>query len=125
MASLILAAPDVWALHLRCGEPVLARRLEAGLVLIHPMVVGALAVERLHRRHEVLGALCALPPAVVASDCEVLDFIEREDLVGAGVGYVDAHLLAATRLTPNARLWTLDPQVTQIAGRMGTAFIAA
>jgi len=40
-----------------------------------------------------------LPQATVAQDKEVLFFIEEHKLMGKGIGYVDAHLLAA-RLIP-------------------------
>jgi predicted nucleic acid-binding protein len=121
----ILAATSVWAGHLRCGDPELARRLDDGLVLTHPLVIGELATSALRRRDIVLGALHALPGAIVASDREVCDFIEREALFGLGLSYTDAHLLAATRLTPGCRLWTHDPKVRDIALRMRTAFAAA
>jgi hypothetical protein len=44
----------------------------------------------------------------VAGDDEVLYFIEERALMGRGIGYVDAHLLAATALNAPARLWTDD-----------------
>jgi predicted nucleic acid-binding protein len=118
---MILAAASVWAGHLRCGDPDLARRLEAGEVLSHPLVIGELAMSSLRRRDAVLGALHALPGAIVASDVEVCDFIEREALHGLGLSYLDAHLLAAVRLTPYARLWTHDPKVAEIAFRLKVA----
>ncbi len=43
-----------------------------------------------------------LPMAIVATDDEVLNLIEREKLCGRGVGYIDAHLLAATQLSETA-----------------------
>jgi hypothetical protein len=46
--------------------------------------------------------------ARAATDSEVLEFIARQFLFGRGIGYVDAHLLAAVRLTPGSWLWTLD-----------------
>lgn len=121
---MILAAASVWAGHLRCGDPELARRLDAGEVLSHPLVIGELAMGRLRQRDVVLGALHALPGAIVASDLEVRDFIEREALHGLGLAYADAHLLAAVRLTPYARLWTHDPNAAQIARRLRIAHAA-
>ena len=83
------------------------------------MVIGKLAMGNLHGRGEILGALPTLPGAVVASHDEVMDFIERVQLHGQGVGYVDAHLLASVRLTPDARLWTLDRRLGDLAARIG------
>jgi hypothetical protein len=45
--------------------------------------------------------------------------IEREQLYGLGIGFVDAHLLAAVRLTPGALLWTRDRRLRQAATRLG------
>ncbi|MGZ6013626.1 MAG: VapC toxin family PIN domain ribonuclease [Caulobacteraceae bacterium] len=124
MRSLVLATAAIWAGHLRHGDPVLARRLEAGTVLSHPLVIGEVAMGRLRHREMILESLRALPAAVTASDNEVFDFIERERLYGQSLGYVDAHLLAAARLTPRARLWSRDARVREVAERMGTAFEA-
>jgi predicted nucleic acid-binding protein len=118
---MILVDTSVWIDHLRRGEPRLARRLEAGEVLSHPLVIGELATGNLRQRDVVLGALRGLPASVVASHDEVMAFIEREALHGLGVGYVDACLLAATRLSPDARLWTGDRRLFELAARMGVA----
>jgi len=60
-------------------------------------------------QHEtVLNLLSDLPRAVVATDAEVLGFIDRYKLFGHGVGYINIHLLASTRLTAGAKLWTRD-----------------
>lgn len=42
-------------------------------------------------------------------------------LFGRGLGYVDAHLLAATLLTPDARLWTRDKRLATTAVRHALA----
>jgi hypothetical protein len=73
----------------------------------------------LRQRGTILGALRALPHAVVASDDEVMSQIEREALHGLGIGYVDAHLLTSTRLSRDATLWTRDRRLGEIASRMG------
>lgn len=43
-AGTILLDASVWIDHLRRGEPGLIGRLEAGQVLIHPFVLGELAL---------------------------------------------------------------------------------
>ncbi len=92
--------------------------LEAGQVLIHPFVIGELALGSLRQRVPVLRALGHLPRAAVADEMEVLHFIERHALFGLGIGYVDAHLLAAIRLTPDARIWTRDRRLLAAAERL-------
>jgi hypothetical protein len=69
----------------------------------------------------VLSALSDLPRAIVATDAEVLHFIDRHTLSGLGVGYVDTHLLAAVRLTTGAELWTRDKRLHGIAVPLGLA----
>jgi len=90
-------------------------------VLGHPAVIGELALGRLRDPEAVLGAVAGLPQAVAATDREVLAFIAGQDLAGSGIGYLDAHLLAATRLTPDALLWTRDRRLHAVAARLGLA----
>ena len=45
--------------------------------------------------------------------------IRLERLYGLSVGFVDVHLIAATRLTPGVRLWTLDRRLATVADRLG------
>jgi hypothetical protein len=118
---MILIDTSVWVRHLRQGDPALIACLDAGEALGHPLVIGEIAMGNLRERAQVLGSLRALPAAVVASDDEVMAFVERERLYGRGVGYVDAHLLASARLTPDTSLWTLDRRLADVATRMGVA----
>jgi len=114
----ILVDTSIWVNHLRAGEPALADLLDRGLVLAHPWVTGELALGHLSQRQDILALLAGLPPAEVATDAEVLALIEAEQLYGLGVGYVDAQLLAATRLTANARMWTADKRLATVAHRL-------
>lgn len=75
----------------------------------------------LRQRKLALSALRDLPRANQATDDEVQLLIEQEPLFNLGIGYVDAHLLAATRLTPGLRLWTRDRRLHDIATRMSLA----
>lgn len=116
---MILVDTSVWIDHLRAGDPDLVRALEASLVLGHPAVTGELALGGLGNRAEILGLIQALPRASVATDDEVLGLIEVDELAGSGIGYVDVHLLAATKLTADARLWTRDRRLAATADRLG------
>lgn len=119
---MILVDTSVWIDHLRTGEPDLAALLQDGHVLAHPWVTGELALGHLARRSEILGLLGNLPQATAATDVEVLSLIARHQLFGLGIGYVDAHLLAATMLTAGARLWTRDKRLAAVATRHRLAF---
>jgi predicted nucleic acid-binding protein len=68
-----------------------------------------------------LSALADLPRARSATDDEVLRLIDLQGLAGSGIGYVDAHLLAAVRLTGGATLWTRDRRLHQVADQIGVA----
>ena len=116
---MILIDTSVWVDHLRASDEMVAVLLEAGRVLAHPFVIGELALGHLRQRRTILSALQDLPRACVATDAEVLLFIERHALTGVGIGYVDAHLLAATRLTTGSALWTRDKRLSGVAERLG------
>ncbi|MEQ9334320.1 type II toxin-antitoxin system VapC family toxin [Thalassobaculum sp.] len=116
---MILVDTSVWIDHFRVADRVLADRLGSVRVLVHPFVIGELALGNLRQRHEILAALADLPRSVVATDAEVLHFVERESLFGRGIGYIDAHLLAAARLTAGTRLWTRDRRLRAVAETLG------
>ena len=118
-AAVILVDTSVWVDHLRRGDSVLAGLLERGMVLGDPWVAGEVALAQLHHRADVLGLLRRLPRPQVASDQELALLIEDHELFGRGLGYVDAQLLAAARLTPPARLWTRDTRLDAAAARLG------
>lgn len=118
---MILVDTSVWIDHLRTGRSGLAKLLDDGLVLGHAWVAGELALGNLGRRAEVIGLLGALPRAIVATPDEVLVLVERHQLHGLGIGYVDAQLLASTSLTDDATLWTSDRRLEAAAIRIGCA----
>jgi predicted nucleic acid-binding protein len=115
----ILVDTSIWVDHFRAGDAVLADLLESSTVLGHPWVTGELALGRLGERRQLLQLLDSLPQAEVATPAEVAMSIEAHPLHGLGIGYVDAQLLAATRLTPQARLWTRDKRLAAAAARHG------
>ncbi len=116
---MILADTSVWVGHFRGVEPGLAPLLLEGRVVMHPFVLGELALGSFANRAEVLGDLAALPGVTVAMEAEVMRFIEVARLFGLGIGYVDAHLLAAVRLTPGVRFWTRDRGLGVVLERVG------
>jgi len=103
------------------GRSATSRLLEETAVSTHPFVNGELALGRLRQRDEILKLLDNLPSATVASHEEVMVLIERRELVGTGIGWVDAHLLASALLTDDF-LWTLDRQLARIAKDLGVGY---
>jgi predicted nucleic acid-binding protein len=111
----ILVDTSVWIDHLRAGNDQLSDLLLSNAVLMHPFVLGELACGNLANRSELLGLLSDLPAAKEAHHEEVLHFVEHHELMGRGIGLVDAHLLASTALNAPAGLWTLDRRLRTAA----------
>jgi predicted nucleic acid-binding protein len=118
---MFLVDTAIWIDHIRRPDNDLVRLLNSELVLIHPFIVGEIALGRIKNLGMFLARLGKLPKAIVAHPTEVLEFIRNGDLAGSGIGYVDAHLAASTVLTPEARLWTRDKRLRAVAGRLSIA----
>ena len=118
---MILVDTSIWIDHLREGTDLLARLLNAGRVLTHPFVIGELALGAMRQRETILDALSNLPRAKLATDAEVLGFINGWALFGRGIGYVDVHLLASARLTAGAEFWTRDNRLRSLVDELGLA----
>lgn len=117
---MVLVDTSVWIAHFREGEPLLTKLLSDGHVLMHPFVSGELACGNLKDRAVILSNLAALPAAGRASDSEVMHFIENRKLWGRGLGWIDAHLLAAS-LISRCQFWTLDKRLGSVAAEVGLA----
>jgi predicted nucleic acid-binding protein len=117
----ILVDTSIWIDHLRTGNPKLSAMLQNGQVLVHPFVLGELALGNMARRDEILGLLRNLPQVRTAMDPEVLVLIDNHRLFGRGIGFIDAHLLAATFLTPGTSLWTRDRRLAAVSIGLGLA----
>jgi len=115
---IILVDTSVWVDLWRRGNAQLARLLEQDRVVVHPFVLGELALGRLTRRADVLRDLQALQAPRVAEHAEVLALIDRVPLWGRGIGWVDAHLLASA-LLDRLSVWTLDRRLAGAATALG------
>ena len=120
---MILVDTSVWIDHFRQRDQLLVELLERADVLGHAFVRGEVACGNLRHRADILTMLADLPQAVTATDAEVLEGIERRRLMGRGIGYIDAHLLASTLLTPGARLWTRDLRLADAARALGVGAV--
>ena len=111
---MVLVDTSVWVSHLRDGNTEMAALLNNGNVLCHPLIVGELACGNLKDRAVILSFLKLLPMCIEAEHEEVLSFIENNRLMGKGIGYVDAQLVASSVLT-GVPIWTLDKKLAQVA----------
>ena len=118
---MLLVDTSVWIEHLRSGTAGLEQLLNNGQVACHPFIIGELACGNLKNRSHILSLLNTLPSAQLAEHEEVMQFIETNQLMGKGLGYVDIHLLASAVLT-NVPLWTFDKRLSKAAALLGVHY---
>ena len=119
---MIILDTSVWIDHTRENNDHLFELFEEGEILVHPFMIGEVALGSLRDHDKIIASLLEMPSSRVASDTEVLSLIRNRFLAGSGIGYVDAHLLASTRLTPETLLWTRDKRLRRVAEAMGVAY---
>jgi predicted nucleic acid-binding protein len=117
---MVLVDTSVWIDHLRMRDERMTAHLRRAEVVVHPFVIGEMALGELRRRAEILLLLSRMPQSPVALHLEMLAFIEGRSLRGRGIGYVDAHLLASAFLA-GASLWTHDKRLHGVALSLGVA----
>ena len=84
-------------------------------ILIHPWVIGELMIGNLgKRREEILNLLLALPQTPAFTISDLMPFIEKEELYGIGLSFVDIQLLY-TALATDTFLWTDDKKLKEAA----------
>ena len=118
---LVLADTSVWIHHLREADPMLVELTAGERLLMHPCVLGELALGNLRDRANFILALRRMEHATVATDGEVSRMVEIHRLYGTGIGWLDAHLLASVLLSPNVDLWSRDKRLSGVAARFGRA----
>lgn len=118
---MILVDTSIWADHFGRPIPEFQLLLEREEVLGHAYVTAELALGNLADPSDTIGMLEELPQARVATYSELMILIQGERLGGAGIGFVDAHLLTACRLS-KAALWTRDKRLRAQAGAMGLSW---
>ena len=114
---MVLVDTSVWVSHLRGGSKELEQLLNDGDVMLHPFIIGELACGNIKNRHKVLSLLQLLPMVIQAEHEEVLQFIEKNNLMGKGLGFIDAHLSASAILT-KVPMWTLDKKLNEINNKL-------
>ena len=119
----VLVDTSVWIDFLRSGEQALKSLLSSNRVVMHPMIIGELACGNLKKRQSLLKLWNSLRFLPQASHEEVLYFIEHKNLMGRGIGYIDAHLLASVTLAVDVQLWTRDNRLADIASSQALNWI--
>lgn len=119
---MILADTSVWLGYFRGHVTRFRQKLAQKQILIHPAVLGELAVGNLRERSLTLLMLRSLPRVKSGTTDECLDLIERHRFYGRGIGWIDIQLLVAARLS-HAQLWSLDRELTEAATQLRVAYL--
>ncbi len=107
---MILVDTSVWIDHFRRNNSALQAILLDGKVACHQLIIGELVCGNFKNRTEIIELLRALPQIPQVSFDEYLYFVEKRNLFGKGIGYVDIHLLASAVMT-KTKIWTLDKRL--------------
>ena len=118
---MVIVDTSIWIEHFRQGSQRLEELLMDAKVICHPFIIGELACGNLKNRNEILSLLQALPMTSIIELSEFLFFIERNHLMGKGIGFVDIHLLGSARLAA-VPLWTADKKLKSVAEQLNLAF---
>ncbi|MDR3750457.1 MAG: type II toxin-antitoxin system VapC family toxin [Terracidiphilus sp.] len=116
---MILADTSVWIDHLRSENAEMRKQLTRLNIVVHPLIVGELALGSLRDRVRTLAFLDRLPRVRVAQLSEVRQMIEARSLYSQGIGLIDAHLIASIFITPSTLLWTMDRRLRSVAEALG------
>jgi predicted nucleic acid-binding protein len=119
---MVLVDSSIWIDHLRKPIVEFYALLERRDVLSHPLLIGEIAMGSLKNLAVFLQSLSELRMANLAREEEVLRMVEDEALYGLEIGYIDADLLVATRLTPDAAIWTGDKRLARVAETLNLHF---
>jgi predicted nucleic acid-binding protein len=120
---MILVDTSVWIRYLAGKEPFLSglrALLRRGDVVGHELVFGELLMGDAGGRLKLLADYPRMVHAATLAHAEVVEFVRRRRLHGRGLGWIDAHLLAAV-IVEHHRLWTADPRFEAIANELGVA----
>jgi predicted nucleic acid-binding protein len=118
---MVLVDTSIWITHLRQGSRQLEKLLMDAEVMCHPFIIGELACGNLKNRTEIISLLQSLPMVRMIEFDEFLFFIDKNRLMGKGIGFVDVHLLASAQLT-GIPLWTADKRLKSSADLLKLAF---
>lgn len=118
---MVLVDTSIWINHFREDNLLLEKLLLDTEVVCHPFIIGELACGKLKNRKEILSLLQSLTMIRPIDLNEFLYFIEQNQLMGIGIGFVDVHLLASAKLS-EIPLWTFDTKLKSVAMKLKVAY---
>jgi predicted nucleic acid-binding protein len=122
---IVLVDTSVWIRFLANRAPY-SERLDGLLsrdeVSGHPFIYGELLIGDKGGRKHLLADYEQMHQAPSVSHADVVEFVRSRRLHGRGIGWIDAHLLAAA-LVGRLVLWTADPRLAVLAGELGIEYV--
>jgi predicted nucleic acid-binding protein len=121
---MVLVDTSVWIRFLSIQTPhdtELRRLLNVREVSAHDLVYGELLIGDHVDRKQLLSRYSSLPYAATVGHKEVVGFVRQNRLHGRGIGWIDAHLLAAA-LVGRLSLWSFDRNLATVAREFGIAY---
>ncbi len=119
---MVLVDTSVWINYLHSGISMLEELLNDVEVATHSFIIGELLCGGIKKRKEFISLIQALPVTPVITNEEFIYFMESNKLSGKGIGFVDVHLLASSKLA-QVPLWTADKNLLKIANSMKLSYI--
>lgn len=121
--ELILVDTSIWVDHLNRPLAPLTELMFAERCILHPYVLGEIALGNLPDWERRTKRLSEFPSAEVLSMSAWFKSIADLRLQGSGLGFVDAHLLGWTVAEPRRRLWTRDKRLAACAEELGVSWL--
>lgn len=119
----VLVDTSVWIRFLANRAPyaaALEELLSRDEVSGHELVYGELLIGDRGGRKTLLSLYDQMDRAPLVSHTEVAAFVRDRRLIGRGIGWIDAHLLASA-LVGRLTLWTADAPLATVATELGIA----
>ena len=92
---MVLVDTSAWVWHARFGDPVLDQFIAQAVVVGHIDVAGEIAMGHPPQSTRFRDRVLALPPCAAVPPAERLAFVQQHSVAGAGIGWVDAGLVAS------------------------------
>jgi predicted nucleic acid-binding protein len=119
---MILVDSSIWIDHLSGNNLQLTDQLNGSTALMHPFILGEISCGNIKNRATVLQLLGNLALCPSATDDEVMYLIDQKRLMGLGIGFIDAHLLASCLIDHGTLLWTRDKRLAAVAQQLGVNY---
>jgi len=121
---MVLLDTSIWIRFLAGHEPYPSQvrpLLAAGRVVGHDLIDGELLIGDRGARRPWLALLKQITHLATVPHAEVVRFVQDRHLTGRGIGWVDAHLLAAA-LVRQVPLWTADQPLAALSRDLRIAY---